>query len=360
MRKYNFSPGPAVLPLEVLEQAQRELVEYHDDGISVMEMSHRSKMYDAIFQDTKQTLARLMNIPDNYEILFLQGGASMQFAQIPMNLMHTGKADYIVTGSFAKKAAQEAEKYGQVSVVASSADRNFCYIPKIDSSMFHDDADYVHMTTNNTIYGTSFNNKIPDTGRIPLIADMSSDILSYELDVNKFGLIYAGAQKNIGPAGLTIVIIRKDLISDPIASYVPTMLSYKIMADNDSMYNTPPTYSIYMAGLVFHYLENLGGISAIQKLNEQKAALLYQALDDSKLFTPTADKDARSLMNVTFVSTTKELDAKFIAEAANHNLINLKGHRSVGGMRASIYNAMPMSGVIALADFIKKFDQENA
>lgn len=360
MRKYNFSPGPAVLPVDVLELAQQELVEYGNDGMSVMEMSHRSDMYDAIFQDAKQSLARLMNIPSSYEILFLQGGASMQFAQVPMNLMHTGKADYIVTGLFAKKAAKEAEKYGEISVVASSADRNFSYIPEIDSSVFHLDADYVHMTTNNTIYGTSFHNHIPDTKSIPLVADMSSDILSYELDVNKFGLIYAGAQKNIGPAGLTIVIVRKDLITEPIASYVPTMLSYKTMLESDSMYNTPPTYSIYMAGLVFHYLENLGGLAAMQKLNKRKADYLYQALDESKLFIATAEKSDRSLMNVTFVSPSKELDTLFVQEAAAQNLVNLKGHRSVGGMRASIYNAMPFEGVAALVDFIRQFDQAHA
>lgn len=360
MRNYNFAPGPATLPLPVLEQAQRELVEYGKDGMSVMEMSHRSNMFESIFSEARSSLCRLMNISDEYEVLFLQGGATLQFAQIPMNLMHSGKADYIVTGSFAKKASEEAQKYGNVHIAASSQDRNFSYIPATTPDMFRPDADYVHITTNNTIYGTSCRTALPSTGAVPLVADMSSNILSEVYDVNRFGLIYAGAQKNIGPAGLTIVIIRKDLIGDPIADYVPTLLSYKTMAKNDSMYNTPPTYGIYMAGLVFQYLESLGGVPAIQNINEEKAALLYRTLDQSSLFSPTADKEARSIMNVTFVTPSQELDTAFIIEAAKAGLVNLKGHRSVGGMRASIYNAMPMEGVAKLAQFIEDFDRKHA
>lgn len=359
MRVFNFSPGPAILPLPVLEQAQRELVEYRDCGMSVMEMSHRSSMFLDIADSAKSSLRSLMNLPENYDILFLQGGASLQFAQVPMNLMQNGKADYIVSGSFAKKAASEAKKYGEVRIIASSDDRNFSYIPKISADMIHADSDYLHITTNNTIYGTSFRSRLPQSS-IPLVADMSSDILAEPLDFSKFGLIYAGAQKNIGPAGLTIVIIRKDLITEPIAPYVPTMLSYKVQAENDSMYNTPPTYGIYIAGLVFEYISKLGGLDAMKAINEEKAALLYDALDESNLFSPTADKEDRSIMNVTFVSSNKDMDAKFIAEAATQGLVNLKGHRSVGGMRASIYNAMPKEGVEKLVAFIQKFDKENA
>lgn len=360
MRNYNFAPGPAALPLPVLEQAQRELVEHGKDGMSVMEMSHRSSMFESIFSETRSSLCRLMNISDEYEVLFLQGGATLQFAQVPMNLMQSGKADYVVSGSFSKKAADEAQKYGDVHIAASSADRNFTYIPATTRDLFRPDADYVHIATNNTIYGTSCRTHLPDTGSVPLVADMSSNILSEVYDINRFGLIYAGAQKNIGPAGLTLVIIRKDLIRDPIADYVPTLLSYKTMAKNGSMYNTPPTYGIYMAGLVFQYLESIGGIPAIQKINEEKAALLYDALDQSALFTPTAEKDARSLMNVTFVTPSKDLDAQFVAEAAEIGLVNLKGHRSVGGMRASIYNAMPKEGVAKLAQFVEDFDKKHA
>lgn len=359
MRVFNFAPGPAVLPQPVLEKAQRELVEHAQNGMSVMEMSHRSSMYEPIQFGARDALRRLMNIPDQYEILFLQGGASLQFAQIPMNLMRHGRADYVVTGSFAKKAAEEAQKYGEVRIAASSADRNFCYIPNLARKIFSADADYVHIATNNTIYGTSFRANIPDTGAVPLVADMSSNILSETIDVSKFGLIYAGAQKNIGPAGLTIVIIRKDLVVDPIADYVPTMMSYKIAAENDSMYNTPPTYAIYMAGLVFDHLEQNGGVAAMQRQNETKAGLLYDTLDQSRLFSPTADAKDRSIMNVTFVSPSKELDAKFVAQAGQANLVNLKGHRIVGGMRASIYNAMPLEGVQALCRFIEAFDKEN-
>lgn len=356
MRVYNFSPGPAMLPVPVLEKAQRELVEHENHGMSVMEMSHRSKMYEPIIFGARDALRRVMGIPDNYKILFLQGGATMQFAQVPINLMKSGKADYVVTGQFAKKAAAEAKKFGTVNVVASSADRNFTYIPKLTKDMFSPDADYVHITTNNTIYGTRYRS-IPDCSA-PLVADMSSNIISEVMDVSKYGLIYAGAQKNIGPAGLTIVIIRDDLIAD-IAPNMPTMLSYKVMADEDSMHNTPPTYAVYMAKLVFEHLESMGGVPAIQKINERKAALLYDCLDRSKLFTAPVEKEFRSLMNVTFVAPTDELNDKFVKQAAAAGLVNLKGHRSVGGMRASIYNAMPEEGVEALVRFIEQFERDN-
>lgn len=358
MRVFNFSPGPSMLFLPVLEKAQRELVEHESSGMSVMEMSHRSKMFEAIHKGAQDAMRRVMGIPANYKILFLQGGATMQFAQVPMNLMKTGTADYVVTGSFAKKAAEEAKKFGAVKVVASSADRNFAYIPKLTKDMFSPAADYVHITTNNTIFGTSFRGDIPDTGSIPLVADMSSNILSEVMDVSKFGLIYAGAQKNIGPSGLTVVIIREDLISEA-AKTLPTMLSYKVMADEDSMHNTPPTYAIYIAKLTFEYLESIGGVPVMQIINERKAAKLYDCLDRSKLFTPTADKEARSIMNVTFVGPSDELNDKFVKQATAAGLVNLKGHRSVGGMRASIYNAMPEEGVEALVSFIEKFEREN-
>lgn len=357
MRVYNFSPGPAMLPVPVLEKASRELVEHENHGMSVMEMSHRSKMYEAILFGARDALRRVMSIPDNYKILFLQGGATMQFAQVPINLMKTGKADYVVTGQFAKKAATEAKKFGTVHVVASSADRNFTYIPKLTPDMFSPDADYVHITTNNTIFGTRYR-EVPDTGSVPLVADMSSNILSEEMDVSKYGLIYAGAQKNIGPAGLTIVIIRDDLITD-IAANMPTMLSYKVMADEDSMHNTPPTYAVYIAKLVFEHLESMGGVPAIQKINERKAALLYDCLDASSMFKAPVEKEFRSLMNVTFMAPTDELNDKFVKQAAAAGLVNLKGHRSVGGMRASIYNAMPEEGVAALVRFIAEFEREN-
>ena len=359
MRVYNFAAGPATLPLPVLEKAQSELIEHGSDGMSVMEMSHRSKMYQKIIDSAESSLRRLMHIPENYSVLFLQGGASTQFAMVPMNLMKSGRADYVVSGVFAKKAAAEAKKYGQVHVAASSADENFSCIPQMTADCFDPAADYVHITTNNTIYGTSCRTNLPPVGNVPLVADMSSNILSEEYDVSKFGLIYAGAQKNIGPAGVTLVIIRNDLLAEPAVANTPAMLSYQLMAENGSMYNTPPTYGIYMAGLVFEYLESIGGIKEIQKRNEEKAALLYDYLDATDFFTANARKDSRSIMNVTFVAPNEELNAKFVQEATAAGLVNLKGHRAVGGMRASIYNAMPYEGVAALVAFMQKFETEN-
>ena len=358
MRVFNFAAGPATLPEAVLKRAQSELVEHCDDGMSVMEMSHRSPMYKKIIDGAEASLRRLMNIPEDYYVLFLQGGASTQFAAVPMNLMHTGKADYIVSGNFAKKAAEEAKKYGEARVVASSAADNFRYIPKPQKADFDPKADYVHICTNNTIYGTSLRTNIPDTGDVPIVADMSSNILSEVYDVSRFGMIYAGAQKNIGPAGVTIVIIRKDLAEKgPIADYVPTMLRYDTAAKNQSMYNTPPTYGIYMAGLVFENLESLGGVPAIQKINEEKAALLYAALDKSDYYRAVADKADRSIMNVTFTTPDPDSDALFVAEAKKEGIVNIKGHRVTGGMRASIYNAMSIEGVKALIDFMARFEK---
>ncbi|KAI4453491.1 phosphoserine aminotransferase [Holotrichia oblita] len=356
-RVYNFSPGPSALPLAVLEKAQKELVCYKNTGMSVMEMSHRSKMYLEIIQDAEKLLRELMSIPNNYKVLFIQGGASLQFSMVPLNLMKKGKADYICSGEFAKKAIQEAKRFGEINVVASSEDKVFSYIPEIDSSKFNKDADYFHITTNNTIYGTRFRTP-PQTNGVPLVTDMSSSILSEEYNVSDYGIIYAGAQKNIGPAGLCIVIIREDLVTGT-PNNVPVMMNYKTYVDNDSMYNTPPTYGIYMAKLGFEWLKDLGGVKAIQKLNEEKADYLYDFLDNSKLFRGTAVKEDRSMMNVTFVTGSEELDDKFVKEATKSGLENLKGHRSVGGMRASIYNAMDISGVKALVEFMKKFETEN-
>ncbi len=358
-RAINFSAGPGVLPLEVLKKAQEELVDYRGAGMSVMEMSHRSKEYEAIIGGAEQNLRKLMNIPANYKVLFLQGGASMQFAMVPLNLFSAAKkADYISTGAWAKKAISEAKRYGTIKVVASSEDKNFNYIPRLSSSMFSSDADYVHITTNNTIYGTLFS-ELPDTGKIPLVADMSSNILSQEYDVTKFGLIYAGAQKNMGPAGVTVVIVRDDLIGHALP-ITPTMLDYKIHADEGSMYNTPPCYAIYMAGLVFEWLLEKGGIKAMEKENKQKAAILYDFLDQSNMFKGTVEHKSRSLMNIPFVTGNEELDNKFISEASKKGLKQLKGHRSVGGMRASIYNAMPKEGVEALVTFLKEFEAANS
>jgi phosphoserine aminotransferase len=339
---------------------QSELLEYRNTGVSVMEMSHRAKAYDEIIKGAEAALRRLMEIPPNYKILFLQGGASLQFAMVPMNLMRIGRADYIVTGQFASKAQKEGMKYGEARIAASSADRNFSYIPELPSGIFDPSADYVHICTNNTIYGTSYRVNLPDVGRTPLVADASSNIISEEMDVSRFGLIYAGAQKNIGIPGLTVVIVREDLLRDDLPRYVPTMMSYKVMADNDSLYNTPPTYAIYIAKLVFEYIESLGGIPAIQRQNEYKAALLYDCLDNANIVKGTADRDHRSIMNVTFVTGKPELDEKFVREAEKHALHSLKGHRSVGGMRASIYNAMPVEGVQELCEFIKEFDKRNS
>ena len=356
MRVYNFSAGPSMLPVEVLEEVQKEMLNYNGTGMSVTEMSHRSKPFMAINDEANALLRELMNIPENYDILFVQGGASQQFAAVPLNLMKTGKADYIVTGNFAGKAQEEGMKYGDAKIVASSKDKNFTYIPDVDKIVFTDDADYVHITSNNTIFGSRYT-KFP-TVKAPLVADMSSNILSEEVDVSKFGLIYAGAQKNIAPAGVTIVIARKDLLGNERKD-CPTMLSYAIQAKNDSLYNTPPCFSIYTAMLVFRWLKKLGGVKEMQKINEYKAGLLYDFIDNSSFYTNSVEKKDRSLMNVPFVTANAELDAKFVKEASENGLVSLKGHRLVGGMRASIYNAMPVEGVKKLIDFMKKFELEN-
>lgn len=356
-RVYNFSAGPSMLPLPVLEQAQKELVCYGDTGMSVMEMSHRSKAFDDIIKQAEADIRDLMNIPDNYKVLFLQGGGNTQFAMVPLNLYKKGKADYVQTGQWAKKAAQEAKKWGDVHIVASSEDKVYSYIPKLDKSMFDPEADYFHITYNNTIYGTRYT-KIPDTGNVPLVCDLSSCIMSEVIDVTKFGLIYAGAQKNIGPAGVTVVIIREDLLGNAKPD-CPTMLDYKIHADKDSLFNTPPCYAIYVSGLVFKWLKQMGGVAEMQKINEEKAGILYDFLDNSSLFKGTVVPEDRSLMNVPFVTGDDDLNAKFIKEATAAGLVNLKGHRTVGGMRASIYNAMPVEGVKALVEFMKKFEIEN-
>ena len=357
-RVYNFSAGPSMLPMAVLEKAAAELVCYGESGMSVMEMSHRSPDYEAIINDAEKMLRELMSIPDNYKVLFLQGGASTQFAAVPLNLIgRTGKADYVVSGQFSGKAYKEAQKYGDAACVATSKDANFSFIPETTRESFRPDADYVHICFNNTIYGTKFN-YIPDTGDIPLVADMSSCIISEPVDVTKFGMIYAGAQKNMAPAGLTIVIIREDLMGNARAD-IPTMLDYKTMADNDSMYNTPPCYCIYVAKLVYEWIESLGGLEKMKELNEKKAKVLYDYLDSQDYYIAPVKKECRSLMNVTFVTGDAELDKKFASEAGKAGLKNLKGHRSVGGMRASIYNAMPYDGVVALVEFMKKFASEN-
>lgn len=357
-RVYNFSAGPSMLPLEVLERAKEEMLDANGSGQSVMEMSHRSKEYQAIIDEAEGLLREIMNIPANYKVLFLQGGASTQFAMVPLNLAKNKKADFVTTGQWSKKAIQEASRYIETNEVASSADTVFNYIPKLSRDMFSPDADYVHITYNNTIYGTRYTS-LPDTGDVPVVADMSSMILSEEIDVSKFGIIYAGAQKNMGPAGVTVVIIREDLIGDAL-DFTPTMLKYQTHADNGSMYNTPPTYAIYICKLVYEWIKNMGGIAEMQKLNEKKAKILYDYLDSSKMFKGTVVKEDRSLMNVPFVTEDEELNAKFIAEAKKAGFVNLKGHRSVGGMRASIYNAMPIEGVEALVEFMRKFEEENA
>lgn len=356
-RVYNFSAGPSMLPLPVLEKAAAELVNYGDTGMSVMEMSHRSPAYDAIIKKTEADFRKVMNIPDNYKVLFLQGGASTQFAAVPLNLMKTGKADYILSGQFSTKAYKEALKYGDAKAVASSKDDNFAFIPETTRESFRPDADYVHICFNNTIYGTKYN-YIPDTGDIPLVADMSSCIMSEPIDVTKFGVIYAGAQKNMAPAGLTVVIVREDLLGNARPE-TPSMLDWKLMADNDSMYNTPPCYAIYMAGLVYEWVLSIGGLEKMKEMNQKKAALLYDYLDSQDYYIAPVRKDCRSMMNVTFVTGVEELDKKFPKEAEKNGLMNLKGHRSVGGMRASIYNAMPYEGVEKLVAFMKKFAEEN-
>ncbi|MBR2338883.1 MAG: 3-phosphoserine/phosphohydroxythreonine transaminase [Clostridia bacterium] len=359
-RVYNFSAGPSILPESVLRRAADEMLDYQGSGQSVMEMSHRSKTYDAIIKECEALLREVMNIPDNYKVLFLQGGASSQFAMIPLNLMNkNGKADFLITGQWANKAYQEASRYGEAHVVASSKDKTYCYIPAWKAEDFTPDADYVHICMNNTIYGTRFT-ELPQTGDIPLVADISSCILSEPLDVSKFGLLYAGAQKNMGPAGLTVVIVREDLIGNA-QEITPTMFNYQIHADNGSMYNTPPCYSIYICKLVLEWIKNeIGGLANMQDINEKKAALLYDFLDASKLFKGTVEKKDRSLMNIPFVTGNEELDAKFVKEAAAAGFVNLKGHRSVGGMRASIYNAMPIEGVEKLVEFMKAFEEANA
>lgn len=357
-RVYNFSAGPSMLPLEVLEKAAAELTNYQGCGMSVMEMSHRSKEFEAIIKDAESLLRELMNIPENYKVLFLQGGGSSQFSMIPLNLFNNSKkADFIITGSWTKKAASEAKKYGTVNVLATSEAETFSYIPKVSKDNYSPDADYFYITTNNTIYGTRYN-YIPDTGNVPLVADMSSNILSQVYDISKFGLIFAGAQKNVGPAGVTIVIVRDDLIGNS-ADFTPTMFDYKVHAENGSLYNTPPTFAIYMAKLMFEWVKNLGGVEAIQKINEQKASILYDYIDNSNLFKNPVAKEDRSIMNITFITGSEELDKKFIAEAKKQGLVNLGGHRSVGGMRASIYNAMPVEGVEKLVELMKKFEMEN-
>ena len=358
-RVYNFSAGPAVLPEEVLKEAAEEMLDYKGTGMSVMEMSHRSKAYDEIIKDAEKDIRDLMNIPDNYKVLFLQGGASQQFAAVPMNLMKNKKAAYIITGQWAKKAFQEAKLYGEAVDVASSADKTFSYIPDCSNLDIPDDADYVYICENNTIYGTKFW-QLPDTKGKDLVADVSSCFLSEPVDVTKYGVIYGGVQKNIGPAGVVIAIIREDLIRDDVLEGTPTMLKWKTQADNDSLYNTPPCYGIYICGKVFKWIKKMGGLEAMKKHNEKKAAILYDFLDRSKLFKGTVEKKDRSLMNVPFVTGNEDLDAKFVKEAKAAGFENLKGHRSVGGMRASIYNAMPIEGVEKLVDFMKKFEAENA
>ncbi len=359
-RVYNFSAGPSMLPEWVLKKAAEEMLDYQGTGQSVMEMSHRSKEYEAIITECEALLREILNIPDNYKVLFLQGGASTQFAMIPLNLMNkSGKADYVITGQWAKKAYAEAQKYGTANVVASSADKTFSYIPKLDPSKFDKEADYFYICLNNTIYGTKFP-ELPDTGNVPLVCDFSSCALSEPIDVSKFGILYAGAQKNMSCAGLTVVIIREDLVGHA-RDMTPTMLDYKIHVENGSMYNTPPTYAIYIHKLVLEWLKNeIGGLENMKKINEGKAALLYDFLDQSKLFKGTVEKDSRSLMNIPFVTGDEEMDKKFVAEAKKAGFINLKGHRTVGGMRASIYNAMPVEGVKALVAFMEKFEKENA
>ena len=357
-RVYNFSAGPAVLPEEVLKEAADEMLDYRGCGMSVMEMSHRSKVFDRIIKEAEADLRDLMGIPDQYRVLFLQGGASQQFAMIPMNLMKNKVADYIVTGQWAKKAWQEAQKFGTANCIASSADRTFSYIPDCGDLPISEDADYVYICENNTIYGTKFKT-LPNTKGKTLVADVSSCFLSEPVDVTKYGLLYGGAQKNIGPAGVVIAVIREDLITDDVLPGTPTMLKYKTHSDAESLYNTPPCYGIYICGKVFKWLKKKGGLSAMAAYNQEKAAILYDFLDRSSLFHGTVEKDSRSLMNVPFVTGDKDMDAKFIKEAEAAGFVNLKGHRTVGGMRASIYNAMPMEGVRALVAFMEKFEQEN-
>jgi phosphoserine aminotransferase len=357
-RVYNFSAGPAVLPEEVLLQAQAEMMDYKGTGMSVMEMSHRSKAFDQIIQEAEQDLRDLMQIPDNYKVLFLQGGASLQFAMIPMNLMKNKVADYIVTGQWAKKAYQEAQKYGKVNKIATSEDKTFSYIPDCSDLPISEDADYVYICENNTVYGTKYK-ELPNTKGKDLVADVSSCFLSEPVDVSKYAIIYGGVQKNIGPAGMVIAIVRDDLITDDVLPQTPVMMKYKTHADANSLYNTPNCYCIYICGLVFKWLKKQGGLAAMKELNEKKAKILYDFLDTSRMFKGTVEKESRSLMNVPFVTGDADLDAKFIKESKEAGFENLKGHRTVGGMRASIYNAMPIEGVEALVAFMSKFEKEN-
>ena len=357
-RVYNFSAGPAVLPEEVLKEAAEEMLDYKGTGMSVMEMSHRSKAFQTIIETAEQDLRDLLHIPDNYKVLFLQGGASLQFAMIPMNLMKHKKADYIITGQWAKKAYQEAKKYGEAKAIASSEDKTYSYIPDCSDLPIDEDADYVYICENNTISGTKFKT-LPNTKGKTLVADVSSCFLSEPMDVTKYGVIYGGVQKNIGPAGVAIAIIREDLITEEVLPGTPTMLKYKIHADNDSLYNTPPCYGIYICGKVFQWLKNMGGLEVMRERNEKKAKLLYDFLDESELFRGTVEKKDRSLMNIPFVTGNEELDAKFVKEAKEAGLENLKGHRTVGGMRASIYNAMPLEGVEKLVEFMREFEKRN-
>ena len=358
IRVYNFSAGPAVLPEEVLREAAEEMMDYGGCGMSVMEMSHRSKVFDEIIKEAEADLRDLMNIPDNYKVLFLQVGASQQFAAIPMNLMKNRKAGYIITGQWAKKAYQEAKIYGEAVELASSADKTFSYIPDCSDLPITEDMDYVYICENNTIYGTKFK-ELPDTKGKDLVADVSSCFLSEPVDVSKYAVIYGGVQKNIGPAGVVIAIIREDLITDDVLPGTPTMLKYKTQADNDSLYNTPPCYGIYICGKVFKWLKKMGGLEVMKQKNEEKAKILYDFLDESKMFKGTVASKDRSLMNVPFVTGNDELDAKFVKEAKAAGFENLKGHRSVGGMRASIYNAMPKEGVEKLVAFMKEFEEKN-
>lgn len=357
-RVYNFSAGPAVLPEEVLKEIQEEIFDYNGSGQSVMEMSHRSKVFDDIIKEAEADLRDLMHIPDNYKVLFLQGGASLQFAMIPMNLMKNKVADYIVTGQWAKKAYQEAAKYGKAVKIASSEDKTFSYIPDCSDLPIDDDADYVYICMNNTIYGTVYK-ELPNTKGKDLVADVSSCFLSEPLDVSKFAIVYGGVQKNVGPAGMVIAIVREDLITDDVLEGTPTMMKYKTHADADSLYNTPNCWCIYVCGKVFKWLKKMGGLEAMKERNEKKAAILYDFLDSSEMFKGTVEKKDRSLMNVPFVTGDKDLDAKFVKEATEAGFVNLKGHRTVGGMRASIYNAMPIEGVEKLVDFMKKFEEDN-
>ena len=358
-RVFNFSAGPSMLPVSVLETCAAEMMNYKDSGMSVMEMSHRSPDYEAIIKKAEADLREIMNIPENYKVLFLQGGASTQFAAIPLNFMNgSGKADYIITGQWAKKAFAEAQRYGDVKAVASSADKTFSYIPKTTREDFRPDADYVYICLNNTIYGTVYH-QLPDTGDIPLIADISSCFLSEPLDISRFAMVYGGAQKNVAPAGLTIAIIREDMLGKA-RDITPTMLNYQIHADNDSLYNTPPCYTIYICKLVLDWIKSLGGLSAVAERNRKKAEILYNFLDNSKMFKGTVVPEDRSLMNVPFITGDEELDAKFVKEATAAGLVNIKGHRTVGGMRASIYNAMPIEGVEKLVEFMADFEKANS